>query len=180
MNLNGMDIWTDSLVMLYNLSGVVKFDPESGKQFKAPSSTLTYTQYFANALIAEAELDSKVVAIHAAMGSGTGLNYFQKHFPQRTFDVGIAEQHAVTFAAGLATEGIIPFCAIYSSFLQRGYDQVGVSSTLKKSEALNSFVSNDNTREPKCTFLLLIILSLSNCNCILVGGLDILVGIPRE
>jgi hypothetical protein len=171
MNLNGMDIWTDSLVMLYNLSGVVKFDPESGKQFKAPSSTLTYTQYFANALIAEAELDSKVVAIHAAMGSGTGLNYFQKHFPQRTFDVGIA---------GLATEGIIPFCAIYSSFLQRGYDQVGVSSTLKKSEALNSFVSNDNTREPKCTFLLLIILSLSNCNCILVGGLDILVGIPRE
>ncbi|KAH8956930.1 hypothetical protein BDL97_07G067600 [Sphagnum fallax] len=104
--------------------GVVKFDPESGKQFKAPSSTLTYTQYFANALIAEAELDSKVVAIHAAMGSGTGLNYFQKHFPQRTFDVGIAEQHAVTFAAGLATEGIIPFCAIYSSFLQRGYDQV--------------------------------------------------------
>ncbi len=127
MNLNGMDIWTDSLIMLYNLSGVVKFDPESGKQFKAPSSTLTYTQYFANALIAEAELDSKVVAIHAAMGGGTGLNYFQKHFPQRTFDVGIAEQHAVTFAAGLATEGIIPFCAIYSSFLQRGYDQVGVS-----------------------------------------------------
>lgn len=64
------------------------------------------------------------MAIHAAMGGGTGLNYFQNKFPERCFDVGIAEQHAVTFAAGLATEGLKPFCAIYSSFLQRGYDQV--------------------------------------------------------
>jgi 1-deoxy-D-xylulose-5-phosphate synthase len=69
-------------------------------------------------------VDSKIVGIHAAMGGGTGLNYFQKKFPERCFDVGIAEQHAVTFAAGLATEGLKPFCAIYSSFLQRGYDQV--------------------------------------------------------
>lgn len=104
--------------------GVVKFDPPTGKQFKPKSSTLSYTQYFAEALIAEAEQDSKILAIHAAMGGGTGLNFFQKRFPERTFDVGIAEQHAVTFAAGLATEGMKPFCAIYSSFLQRGYDQV--------------------------------------------------------
>lgn len=105
-------------------SGVVKFDPETGKQFKSKSPTLTYTQYFAESLIKEAEVDDKIVAIHAAMGGGTGLNYFQKRFPDRCFDVGIAEQHAVTFAAGLATEGLKPFCAIYSSFLQRGYDQV--------------------------------------------------------
>lgn len=69
-------------------------------------------------------MDSKIVAIHDAMGGGTGLNYFQKKFPERCFDVGIAEQHSVTFAAGLAAEGLKPFCAIYSSFLQRGYDQV--------------------------------------------------------
>jgi 1-deoxy-D-xylulose-5-phosphate synthase len=106
------------------LHGVVKFDPATGKQFKPKSSTLSYTQYFAEGLIAEAERDEKIVAIHAAMGGGTGLNYFQKRFPERCFDVGIAEQHAVTFAAGLATEGLKPFCAIYSSFLQRGYDQV--------------------------------------------------------
>ncbi|XP_058081268.1 probable 1-deoxy-D-xylulose-5-phosphate synthase 2, chloroplastic [Magnolia sinica] len=106
------------------MHGVVKFNPESGKQFKPKSSTLSYTQYFAESLIKEAEMDSKIVAIHAAMGGGTGLNYFQKKFPDRCFDVGIAEQHAVTFAAGLATEGLKPFCAIYSSFLQRGYDQV--------------------------------------------------------
>lgn len=105
-------------------SGVVKFDPKTGKQFKSKPSALAYTQYFAEALIQEAEVDDKIVAIHAAMGGGTGLNYFQKRFPQRCFDVGIAEQHAVTFAAGLATEGLKPFCAIYSSFLQRGYDQV--------------------------------------------------------
>ena len=103
---------------------MVKFDPATGKQFKSKSSTLSYTQYFAEGLIAEAERDEKIVAIHAAMGGGTGLNYFQKRFPERYFDVGIAEQHAVTFAAGLATEGLKPFCAIYSSFLQRGYDQV--------------------------------------------------------
>ncbi|XP_031496222.1 probable 1-deoxy-D-xylulose-5-phosphate synthase 2, chloroplastic [Nymphaea colorata] len=114
------------------MHGVVKFDPETGKQFKTKSSTLSYTQYFANSLIAEAESDSKIVAIHAAMGGGTGLNYFQKRFPERCFDVGIAEQHAVTFAAGLATEGLKPFCAIYSSFLQRGYDQVVHDVDLQK------------------------------------------------
>lgn len=106
------------------LSGVVKFDPKSGKQFNSKSPTLSYTKYFVDSLIKEAEVDDKIVAIHAAMGGGTGLNYFQKRFPDRCFDVGIAEQHAVTFAAGLATEGLKPFCAIYSSFLQRGYDQV--------------------------------------------------------
>lgn len=103
---------------------MAQFDPKTGKQFKAKSPTLSYTQYFAESLIKEAEVDNKIVAIHAAMGGGTGLNYFQKQFPERCFDVGIAEQHAVTFAAGLATEGLKPFCAIYSSFLQRGYDQV--------------------------------------------------------
>ncbi|KAL8486296.1 hypothetical protein ACS0TY_023125 [Phlomoides rotata] len=103
--------------------GVVKFDPATGKQFKTSSPTQSYTTYFAEALIAEAEADNDVVAIHAAMGGGTGLNLFQRRFPTRCFDVGIAEQHAVTFAAGLACEGIKPFCAIYSSFIQRGYDQ---------------------------------------------------------
>ncbi|KAG2407636.1 1-deoxy-D-xylulose-5-phosphate synthase [Vigna angularis] len=87
------------------MHGVVKFDPKSGKQLKSKTSTLSYTQYFAESLIAEAEVDEKIVAIHAAMGGGTGLNLFQKRFPERCFDVGIAEQHAVTFAAGLAAEG---------------------------------------------------------------------------
>lgn len=114
------------------MHGVVKFDPKSGKQFKTKSPTLSYTQYFAESLIKEAEVDDKVVAIHAAMGGGTGLNFFQKKFPDRCFDVGIAEQHAVTFAAGLATEGLKPFCAIYSSFLQRGYDQVVHDVDLQK------------------------------------------------
>ncbi|XP_042422953.1 probable 1-deoxy-D-xylulose-5-phosphate synthase 2, chloroplastic [Zingiber officinale] len=107
------------------MHGVVKFDPKTGKQSMAKSSTLSYTRYFAESLVKEAEVDDKIVAVHAAMGSGTGLNYFQKRFPDRCYDVGIAEQHAVTFAAGLATEGLKPFCAIYSSFLQRGYDQNG-------------------------------------------------------
>lgn len=114
------------------MHGVVQFDPKTGKQFKNKLSTLSYTQYFAESLIKEAENDDKIVAIHAAMGGGTGLNYFQKHFPERCFDVGIAEQHAVTFAAGLATEGLKPFCAIYSSFLQRGYDQVVHDVDLQK------------------------------------------------
>ncbi|KAI3665106.1 hypothetical protein L6452_43724 [Arctium lappa] len=114
------------------MHGVVKFDVGTGKQFKTKSPTLSYTQYFAEALIKEAEVDNKVVAIHAAMGGGTGLNYFQKKFPDRCFDVGIAEQHAVTFAAGLAAEGLKPFCAIYSSFLQRGYDQVVHDVDLQK------------------------------------------------
>ncbi|PIN20748.1 Transketolase [Handroanthus impetiginosus] len=114
------------------MHGVVKFDPATGKQMKTKSSTLSYTQYFAESLIKEAEVDDIIVAIHAAMGGGTGLNYFQKRFPERCFDVGIAEQHAVTFAAGLACEGLKPFCAIYSSFLQRGYDQVVHDVDLQK------------------------------------------------
>ncbi|KAL9363963.1 hypothetical protein Peur_041836 [Populus x canadensis] len=112
--------------------GVNKFDPATGKQFKASASTQSYTTYFAEALIAEAEADKDVVAIHAAMGGGTGLNLFLRRFPTRCFDVGIAEQHAVTFAAGLACEGIKPFCAIYSSFLQRAYDQVVHDVDLQK------------------------------------------------
>jgi 1-deoxy-D-xylulose-5-phosphate synthase len=114
------------------MHGVVKFDPKSGKQLKSQSSTRSYTQYFAESLIAEAERDDKIVAIHAAMGGGTGLNLFQKKFPDRCFDVGIAEQHAVTFAAGLAAEGLKPFCTIYSSFLQRGYDQIAHDVDLQR------------------------------------------------
>ncbi|KAJ1382147.1 Transketolase-like, pyrimidine-binding domain [Sesbania bispinosa] len=114
------------------MHGVVKFEPTTGHQFKPKSSTLSYTQYFAKSFIKEAEIDNKIVAIHAAMGGGTGLNYFQKRFPDRCFDVGIAEQHAITFAAGLAAEGLKPFCAIYSSFLQRGYDQVVHDVDLQK------------------------------------------------
>ncbi|KAK7386707.1 hypothetical protein VNO78_27042 [Psophocarpus tetragonolobus] len=114
------------------LREAAKFDPKTGHQLKAKSSTLSYTQYFAESLIKEAESDKKIVAIHAAMGGGTGLNYFHKKFPERCFDVGIAEQHAVTFAAGLAAEGLKPFCAIYSSFLQRGYDQVVHDVDLQK------------------------------------------------
>ncbi|KAH9765518.1 1-deoxy-D-xylulose-5-phosphate synthase [Citrus sinensis] len=94
--------------------------------------TQSYTTYFAEALIAEAEVDKDVVAIHAAMGGGTGLNLFLRRFPTRCFDVGIAEQHAVTFAAGLACEGLKPFCAIYSSFMQRAYDQVVHDVDLQK------------------------------------------------
>jgi len=104
--------------------GVQKFDVISGEQAKAPAGPPSYTGVFATALIGEAERDEKVVAITAAMPSGTGLDKFQGKFPERTFDVGIAEQHAVTFAAGLAAQGIRPFVAIYSTFLQRAYDQV--------------------------------------------------------
>ncbi|QIK77770.1 1-deoxy-D-xylulose-5-phosphate synthase [Sphingomonas piscis] len=104
--------------------GVVKFDVVSGKQAKAEAKAPSYTGVFADALIAEAERDEKVVAITAAMPSGTGLDKFEKRFPERTFDVGIAEQHGVTFAAGLAAQGYRPFVAIYSTFLQRAYDQV--------------------------------------------------------
>nr|AEZ55688.1 putative 1-deoxy-D-xylulose 5-phosphate synthase of [Salvia miltiorrhiza] len=112
--------------------GVSKFDPATGKQFKANARTQSYTTCFARALIAEAEADEDVVAIHAAMGGGTGLDLFNHRFPTRCFDVGIAEQHAVTFAAGLACEGIKPFCAIYSSFMQRAYDQVVHDVDLQK------------------------------------------------
>jgi 1-deoxy-D-xylulose-5-phosphate synthase len=103
---------------------VGKFDVATGKQAKSQPAAPTYTRVFADALVKEAQKDPKIVAITAAMASGTGLDIFEKHFPDRMFDVGIAEQHAVTFAAGLATEGMKPFCAIYSTFLQRAYDQV--------------------------------------------------------
>ncbi len=103
---------------------VNKFDVVTGEQVKVKASAPTYTRVYADALIKEAEADDKVVAVTAAMPSGTGIDVFEKRFPDRTFDVGIAEQHAVTFAAGLATEGLKPFCTIYSTFLQRGYDQV--------------------------------------------------------
>ena len=104
--------------------GVVKFDVITGAQKKSASNAPSYTKVFAESLIAEAEADDRIVAITAAMPSGTGLDLFEKRFPKRCFDVGIAEQHAVTFAAGLATEGMKPFAVIYSTFLQRGYDQV--------------------------------------------------------
>ena len=104
--------------------GVVKFNVVTGEQAKAPPGPPSFTKVFANGLIAEAEADDRIVAINAAMPSGTGLDAFAKKFPRRSFDVGIAEQHAVTFAAGLATEGLKPFCAIYSTFLQRAYDQI--------------------------------------------------------
>ena len=130
------------------MHGVAKFDVETGKQFKSKAKLPAYTKVFADALIAEAAEDERVVAVHAAMGGGrhmpgswklvylhqqsdivccalgTGLNFFEKRFPDRTFDVGIAEQHAVTFAAGLACEGVNPFCTVYSTFLQRGFDQI--------------------------------------------------------
>ncbi|MFG1298629.1 1-deoxy-D-xylulose-5-phosphate synthase [Xanthobacter sp. V3C-3] len=104
--------------------GVVKFDVVTGAQVKAKSNAPAYTRVFAESLISEARRDPKIVAITAAMPSGTGLDLFGQVHPERTFDVGIAEQHAVTFAAGLATEGFKPFCALYSTFLQRAYDQV--------------------------------------------------------
>jgi 1-deoxy-D-xylulose-5-phosphate synthase len=104
--------------------GVVKFDVATGKQVKAKANAPSYTKVFGESLVKEAQKDDKIVAITAAMPSGTGIDIFGKAFPHRTFDVGIAEQHAVTFAAGLATEGYKPFAAIYSTFLQRGYDQI--------------------------------------------------------
>jgi 1-deoxy-D-xylulose-5-phosphate synthase len=104
--------------------GVNRFNVITGDQVKAKSNAPSYTSVFAKSLIEEARRDDKIVAVTAAMPSGTGLDLFGKEFPARTFDVGIAEQHAVTFAAGLATEGYKPFCAIYSTFLQRAYDQI--------------------------------------------------------
>src|SRR6202043_2054396 len=103
---------------------VTKFQVLTGEQSKSTPKSPAYQKVFGEALIAEAKKDSRIVAITAAMPSGTGIDLFQKAFPERTFDVGIAEQHGVTFAAGLATEGFKPFCAIYSTFLQRAYDQV--------------------------------------------------------
>jgi len=104
--------------------GVPKFDVATGKKFTAPSKTPSYTAVFAESLIDIAATDRSVVAITAAMPGGTGIDKFGRRFPKRTYDVGIAEQHAVTFAAGQAAEGLKPFCAIYSTFMQRAYDQV--------------------------------------------------------
>ena len=104
--------------------GVSKFNVSTGEQAKSKSNIPSYTKVFAETLIKHAEQDTKIIGITGAMPSGTGLNLFEKKFPERTFDVGIAEQHAVTFAAGLATEGYKPYAAIYSTFLQRAYDQV--------------------------------------------------------
>jgi len=104
--------------------GVVKFDVATGAQQKSTPKAPSYTGVFAKALIAEAKADDRIVAVNAAMPSGTGLDAFGKAFPERCFDVGIAEQHAVTFCAGMATEGMKPFAVIYSTFLQRAYDQV--------------------------------------------------------
>tara|TARA_R110002096_G_scaffold57509_2_gene145786 strand:- start:13012 stop:14940 length:1929 start_codon:yes stop_codon:yes gene_type:complete len=104
--------------------GVAKFDVVSGKQHKSASNTPSYTKVFAQALIAEAAVDDKITAVTAAMPDGTGLDLFAQQYPSRTFDVGIAEQHAVTFCAGMAAGGMKPFCALYSTFLQRGYDQI--------------------------------------------------------
>ncbi len=101
-----------------------KFDVVTGKQKKSPSNAPSYTRVFADALLREAAQDDKIVAVTAAMPDGTGLNLFAERYPSRCFDVGIAEQHAVTFSAGLAAGGMKPFCALYSTFLQRGYDQV--------------------------------------------------------
>ena len=104
--------------------GVSKFNVSTGEQSKSKSNNPSYTKVFAETLIKHAEQDTKIIGITGAMPTGTGLNLFEKKFPDRTFDVGIAEQHAVTFAAGLATEGYKPYAAIYSTFLQRAYDQV--------------------------------------------------------
>ncbi len=104
--------------------GVSKFNIATGKQSKSQANGPSYTKVFAETLIKHAEQDTKIIGITGAMPSGTGINLFEKRFPDRTFDVGIAEQHAVTFAAGLATEGYKPYAAIYSTFLQRAYDQV--------------------------------------------------------
>jgi 1-deoxy-D-xylulose-5-phosphate synthase len=112
--------------------GVNTFDVVTGAQAKPKANAPSYTRVFADALIKEARKDDKIVAVTAAMPTGTGLDLFETEFPKRTFDVGIAEQHAVTFAAGLATEGYKPFCAIYSTFLQRAYDQVVHDVSIQK------------------------------------------------
>jgi 1-deoxy-D-xylulose-5-phosphate synthase len=111
--------------------GVAKFDVITGEQAKPKANAPSYTDVFASELIKQARVDPKIVAITAAMPSGTGLDRFAEVFPARTYDVGIAEQHAVTFAAGLAADGMKPFCALYSTFLQRGYDQVAHDVTLQ-------------------------------------------------
>jgi len=114
------------------MHGVAKFDVATGKQFKAKATTPSLTSVFANELVRLAEDDPTVVGITAAMPGGTGMDIFGRRFPKRTFDVGIAEQHAVTFAGAMAAEGLKPFCAIYSTFMQRGYDQVVHDVVLQK------------------------------------------------
>ncbi len=104
--------------------GVSRFDALTGKQSVPAANAPSYTKVYGNALVSEAEHDARIIAITAAMPTGTGVDMFAKRFPERSFDVGIAEQHAVTFAAGLAASGMKPFCTIYSTFLQRAYDQV--------------------------------------------------------
>lgn len=106
------------------MHGVARFDVGSGKQKVLASKTPSYTNVFAQALIAIAEQDKQVVAMTAAMPGGTGLDKFGRRFPKRCFDVGIAEQHCMTFAAGMAVEGLKPFAAVYSTFMQRAYDQI--------------------------------------------------------
>ena len=112
--------------------GVSRFDVITGKQAKPKPNAPSYTKVFGESLIKLAEKDEKITVMTAAMPSGTGVNLFQQRFPDRAFDVGIAEQHAVTFAAGMATEGYKPFCAIYSTFLQRAYDQLVHDVVLQK------------------------------------------------
>jgi 1-deoxy-D-xylulose-5-phosphate synthase len=107
-----------------NYHGVARFDVSTGQQVKPTANAPSFTKIFANSLIKEARKDERIVGVTAAMPAGTGLDLFGAEFPARMFDVGIAEQHAVTFAAGMAAEGLKPFCAIYSTFLQRGYDQI--------------------------------------------------------
>ncbi|KAA8425258.1 1-deoxy-D-xylulose-5-phosphate synthase, partial [Acetobacter sp. DmW_125123] len=111
---------------------VAKFNVVTGEQKKGPAGPPSYTSVFSRELTRRAATDNKIAAITAAMPSGTGLDAFAKAYPDRFFDVGIAEQHAVTFAAGMATEGLRPFCAIYSTFLQRAYDQVMHDVVLQK------------------------------------------------
>jgi 1-deoxy-D-xylulose-5-phosphate synthase len=114
------------------LHGVSAFDVVSGTQFKPKTNAPAYTKVFGDSLVREARKDEKIVAVTAAMPAGTGVDIFAKEFPGRAFDVGIAEQHAVTFSAGLAAEGLKPFCAIYSTFLQRAYDQIVHDVALQK------------------------------------------------
>jgi len=111
----------------------------TGTQTKSKSHAPAYTRVFAESLIKEARKDDKIVALTGAMPSGTGLDLFAKEFPDRMFDVGIAEQHAVTFAAGLATEGFKPFAAIYSTFLQRAYDQVVHAVAIRRRDPCGRF-----------------------------------------
>jgi 1-deoxy-D-xylulose-5-phosphate synthase len=115
-----------------NYHGVARFDVNTGVQVKPAANAPSFTKIFANSLIKEARKDDRIVGVTAAMPSGTGLDLFEREFPHRMFDVGIAEQHAVTFAAGMAAEGIKPFVAIYSTFLQRGYDQIVHDVALQK------------------------------------------------